>query len=489
MVLRPSPVCQTQGRLLRRLRLGKVPAMQTSSPVRTGPDRTLLLRHALLPSGFAGNVRLRIEGGLIAAVEPDGDTAGAETIAGIALPGVPNLHSHAFQRGMAGLAERRGPAEDSFWTWREVMYRFLARLSPDDVEAIAALAYMEMLEGGFTLVGEFHYLHHGIGGAPYADPAELAARIVAAASGTGIGLTLLPCYYAQGGFAEAPPQPGQARFINNRDGFARLLEGAQTHAARWPGTRVGVAPHSLRAVSARDLAAIAALSPDGPVHIHAAEQVKEVEDCLAATGRRPVEWLLEEAGLDPSWCLIHATHMSGIETEALAATGAVAGLCPITEASLGDGVFPGPPFLAAGGGFGIGTDSNVAIDAAAELRQLEYAQRLMLRGRNLMSTVEGESTGSRLLREALAGGAQALAQPMGALAPGNRADLVVLDADNSAFAAAGPEAWLDAWIFSGGRDCIDTVVAGGTTLVEGGRHRGREAIVRRFREAMRRLVA
>jgi formiminoglutamate deiminase len=457
-------------------------------PVPIGPDRTLLLRRALLADGFAEDVLLRIEGGWIAAVEPRSDERAAETLEGITLAGLPNLHSHAFQRGMAGLAERRGPAEDSFWTWREVMYRFLARLSPDDVEAIAALAYMEMLEGGFTLVGEFHYLHHAVGGTPYDDPAELSGRIVAAAAATGIGLTLLPCFYAQGGFGDAPPTPGQARFVTGPESFSRLLEGAGTHAAAWPGTKVGVAPHSLRAVSARDLAAIASLSPDGPVHMHAAEQVREVEECLAATGLRPVEWLLKHGRIGPSWCLIHATHTTGIETEALAATGAVAGLCPVTEASLGDGVFPGPPFLAAGGRFGIGTDSNVAIDAAGELRQLEYAQRLALRGRNLMSRHEGESTGLRLFREAGAGGAQALAQPMGTLAPGHRADLVVLDSNHPAFAAAGPDTWLDAWIFSGGRGAIRAVVAGGTTLVSDGCHHRREEIVKRYRHVMRRLA-
>ena len=454
-----------------------------------GPDRLLHLRHALLPDGFARDVRVRIEGGVIAEVRATVAPDGAETIPGIALPGLPNLHSHAFQRGMAGLAERRGPAEDSFWTWREVMYRFLARLSPDDVEAIAALAYVEMLEAGFTVVGEFHYLHNDIGGAPYADPAELSGRIVAAAAATGIGLTLLPSYYAQGGFGAAPPNAGQARFVTDRDGFARLLEGAIAHATGLPGAKVGVAPHSLRAVAAHDLGAVAALSPDGPVHIHAAEQVKEVEDCLAATGLRPVEWLLEKAGLGPSWCLIHATHMTGIETEALAATGAVVGLCPVTEASLGDGVFPGPPYLAASGRFGIGTDSNVAIDAAGELRQLEYAQRLMLRGRNLMGRQEGESTGLRLVHETLAGGAQALAQPMGAIAPGNRADIVLLDAEHPAFAAATPAEWLDAWVFAGRHGCVDTVIAGGATVVEGGRHRRREPIVARYRDTMRRLMA
>ncbi len=452
--------------------------------------RSLFLQHARLPDGFARDVRVRVEAGLIVAVEPGAVREAAdEALPGIALPGLPNLHSHAFQRGMAALAERRGPAHDSFWTWREVMYGFLARLSPDDVEAIAEQAYLEMLESGFTSVGEFHYLHNDVDGRPYGDPAELAGRIVAAAARVGIGLTLLPAFYARGGFGEVSPSEGQRRFLTRLDGFARLVERSREHAVHRPGTRVGVAPHSLRAVPPGDLAAVAALSPDGPVHIHAAEQVREVEDCLAATGRRPVELILDEAGVDANWCLIHATHMSDAEIAALARSEGVAGLCPVTEASLGDGVFAGPAYLAAGGRFGIGTDSNVAIDAAGELRLLEYSQRLLRRGRNLMTTEPGGSTGTRLFDEALAGGARALAQPAGALAPGLRADIVILDGDHPAFAAAGPESWLDAWVFSGGSAAVGTVIAGGVTVVEGGRHRDREAVSRLYRETMRRVVA
>ncbi|WP_375461937.1 formimidoylglutamate deiminase [uncultured Enterovirga sp.] len=454
-------------------------------------SKTLFLDDALLPGGFARNVRVDLDDrGTILAVEPDaprGDQAAAAALPGIAIPGLPNLHSHAFQRGMAGLAERRSPTGDSFWTWREVMYRFLAALSPDDVEAIAAFAYVEMLERGFTGVGEFHYLHHDVDGRPYADPAELAGRIVAAAGTAGIGLTLLPSFYARGGFA-APPDDSQRRFATDLEGFARLLDATRAHAGRLPGAKVGTAPHSLRAVPSAWLAAVASLAPEGPIHIHAAEQLREVEECLAATGRRPVELLLDKAGLDRRWCLIHATHMSASETAGLAASGAVAGLCPITEASLGDGIFPGPAYLAAGGPFGIGTDSNIDIDAAGELRQLEYSQRLCLRGRNLMTTEPTESTGQRLLAEALAGGAQALAQPMGAIAPGRRCDLVLLDADHPAFAGAGPETWLDAWIFSAGREAVSTVVAGGRVVVSEGRHVAREPVLRRYRDTMRRLA-
>lgn len=449
-----------------------------------------LFRHAFLPDGFASNVRVRVEDGSVLSVEPEA-RAGTDdrVLAGIALPGLPNLHSHAFQRGMAGLAERRGPGQDSFWTWREVMYRFLGRLAPDDVEAIAALAYLEMLERGFTGVGEFHYLHHDVDGRPYYDQAEMAGRIVSAAGEVGIGLTLLPCLYVTGNFGSAPPTAGQRRFINDLDGFARLLDGARRHAGRLPGTAVGIAPHSLRAVPLDRLAEAVALEPEGPIHMHAAEQLREVEDCLAATGRRPVELLLDELGANERWCLIHATHMSSAETERLAFAGTVAGLCPITEASLGDGVFDGARYLGAGGRLGLGTDSNIDIDATGELRQLEYSQRLTLRARNVMTTREGESTGQRLFMEACAGGARALARPMGRIAPGCRADLVVLDQDHPAFAGAGPEHWLDAWIFAGGREAIATVIAGGRVRVEGGRHVARDRVLARYRAAMARLAA
>ncbi|NNM73522.1 formimidoylglutamate deiminase [Enterovirga aerilata] len=449
---------------------------------------TFLIDHAFLPSGFARDVRVEVEGGLITSVEPDRPTGAAERLRGIAVPGMPNLHSHAFQRGMAGLAERRGPANDTFWTWREVMYRFLGRLSPEDVEAVAAHAYAEMLEGGYTLVGEFHYLHHDTEGRPYSDIAELAGRIAAAAAEAGIGLTLLPCFYAQGGFGGRPPVEGQRRFINDPGSFARLLDGARRHLERVPGARMGVAPHSLRAVTPEALETVVGLAPDGPVHIHAAEQWLEVEDCVAWSGRRPVEWLLENAELDQRWCLIHATHMTADETVRLAASGAVAGLCPLTEASLGDGTFEGPRFLLGGGAFGIGTDSNIQIDVAAELRQLEYSQRLHHRGRNVMTLEEGESTGRRLFTAALAGGARAMAQPMGAIEPGRRADFVVLDAEHPALAAAGPESWLDCWIFSAGRDLVKDVIAGGERVVTDRRHHRRDAIAARYRAALARLV-
>jgi formimidoylglutamate deiminase len=360
--------------------------------------RELFFDHALLPSGWARDVRITVADGTIAAVTEGALHSGADRVSGIAVPGLPNLHCHAFQRGMAGLAERRGPTADSFWTWREVMYHFLQHLSPDDVEAIAAFAYLEMLEAGFTTVGEFHYLHHDVDGRPYANPGEMAERIAGASAQTRIGLTLLPSFYAYGGFGGAAPAPGQRRFINDPERFLDLVRRARVTVARLPQGRVGIAPHSLRAVTPATLRTICQATPEGPIHIHAAEQLREVEDCVAALGRRPVEWLLENAALDERWCVIHATHTTPAEIAALAASRAVVGLCPLTEASLGDGIFDGAAYLAARGRFGIGTDSNIQIDAAAELRQLEYGQRLARRARNVMAVDEGESTGRRARR-------------------------------------------------------------------------------------------
>ena len=459
-----------------------------TSPRHAAAARSLFFDHAFLPDGWASNVRLTIEGGFITDVTAGAARGDSTHVKGIALPGLPNLHCHTFQRGMAGLAERRGSGNDSFWTWREVMYRFLDRLSPDDVEAIAAYAYAEMLEQGFTSVGEFHYIHHGIDGSPYDNLAEMASRIVAAASESGIGLTLLPAFYAYGGFGGAAATSGQRRFLNDPDRFLKLVEQVRDAATRLPSSAVGIAPHSLRAVSPETLRAVVDATAAGPIHIHVAEQIKEVEDCIAWSGRRPVEWLLDAMPVDERWCLIHATHMTGDETRRLAASGAVAGLCPITEASLGDGIFNGPEFLAAGGQFGVGSDSNIEIDAAGELRLLEYSQRLGHRARNVMTTLAGESTGHRLFTAALAGGAKALGRPIGVIAAGCRADIVLLDANHTSFATVGRDHWLDSWIFVPGRPAVTTVLVGGETVVREGRHLHSDGITARYRATLGRLV-
>ncbi|TIO13820.1 MAG: formimidoylglutamate deiminase, partial [Mesorhizobium sp.] len=367
----------------------------------------IFAEQALLPDGWHSNIRIAVNDGRIATVETNATSRPGDEHHAILLPGMPNLHSHAFQRGMAGLAELRGPSADSFWSWREVMYRFALSMTPDQVEAVAAQLYVEMLEAGFSRVGEFHYLHHDCDGQPYANIAEIAERITAAAADTGIGLTLLPVFYAHSSFGGAAPNEGQRRFINDVDRFSRLVEKCRESVRTLNQGVVGVAPHSLRAVTPEELENIATMVPGGPVHIHIAEQVKEVEDCLAWSGARPVEWLLANAKVDRRWCLIHATHMTETETAAMAKSGAIAGLCPITEANLGDGTFAAPLFKQHGGRFGVGSDSNVLIGLADELRQLEYSQRLAHRARNVLAVASG-STGRALFDAALDGGSAAL---------------------------------------------------------------------------------
>jgi formimidoylglutamate deiminase len=448
---------------------------------------SLYFDEALLKSGWATGVRIEIAGGLIAAVDTGTRAGAGDERHAIGLPGMPNLHSHAFQRGMAGLAEIRG--QDTFWTWREMMYRLALAMSPDDVQAVAGLAYVEMLEAGFTRVGEFHYLHHDRDGRPFRDPAEMAGRIIAAAGETGVGLTLLPVFYAHGGFGGQAPAPSQRRFISDPDTFGHLVEASRRAALAHPGSVIGVAPHSLRAVTPQELTAILPLAGDGPIHIHAAEQLREVDDCLAWSGRRPVEWLLDQAAADSRWCIVHATHMTPEETGHMAAAGVVAGLCPVTEANLGDGTFNGPHFMSSGGRLGIGTDSNVLVGVADELRQLEYAQRLHGRQRNVMSRGEGASTGRTLYEAAAEGGAAALGAPAAVLAPGAPADIISLDAANPALLERHGDRLLDAWIFAARTSPVDCVWVGGRKWVEAGCHQARERIVARYRRSLARLLA
>lgn len=443
----------------------------------------IFARLALLPQGWAQNVRMEVVDGAFAAVTPDSQTAAGDETHDVVIPAMPNLHSHAFQRAMAGLAETRGPGADSFWSWRTLMYRFALSMTPDQVEAVAAQLYMEMLEAGFGRVGEFHYLHHDKDGGHYANIAEMAERIAAASAETGIGLTLLPVFYAHSAFGGAEPAEGQRRFIHSLDAFARQMDACRVLTADLPGARLGLAPHSLRAATAEELRTLLPLADDGPIHIHVAEQVKEVEDCIAATGRRPVQWLLQEMPVDARWCLIHATHMTHEETLGMAKAGAVAGLCPITEANLGDGIFDGERFLSAGGAFGVGSDSNVRISVSEELQQLEYSQRLGLQARNVVARTNG-STGRRLFEEALAGGAHALSAPCGLMA-GRSADFVSLTTENVPYLRK--DQILDHWIFAGGVT-VDCTWIGGHKLVEKGRHRRRDSIKRRFNQVMRELL-
>ena len=441
---------------------------------------------ALLPTGWTQDVRFTVTNGLIASVESGVAADPTDEMLQITLPGLANVHSHAFQRGMAGLAEHRGGnSDDNFWSWREVMYRFLDRLTPDDMEAVAAMAYAEMLETGYTHVGEFHYLHNDADGRAYANPAEMAARIAAAASGTGIGLTLLPVFYAHSNFGGAAPNHGQRRFIHSLDSFARLLEACP--ALLSPGDQLGIAPHSLRAVTPDELAALTALHPHGPIHIHAAEQQKEVQDSLAFSGQRPVEWLLNQTGLYERWCLIHATHLTDVETDALAASGVVAGLCPITEANLGDGIFPALRYLEAGGRIATGTDSNVLIDPAQELRGLEYSQRLAHQARNVLASDTYPSVARRLFEATLAGGALAMGIVPG-LAVGHPADFVTLRSAHPALHGRKGDQLLDNWIFASRGGCIESVWKRGRQVVSGGQHFDSSAVTARYLKVVDRIM-
>lgn len=444
------------------------------------------LAQALLPDGWAHDVRIGVVSGKIASIAAGQPVRAGDVRIGIGVPAIGNLHSHAFQRAMAGLTEIGGHEGDSFWSWRDLMYRFVGAIGPDAMEAIAARAYMDMLEAGFCRVGEFHYLHHDPEGGAYADPGEMAARLAAAAAETGIGLTLLPVFYAHGGFGGQPASAAQRRFLESPDSFARLTAASRAALAGLPDAVVGIAPHSLRAVKPDELAEILPLAEDGPVHIHIAEQMREVEDCLAWSGARPVRWLLDHAPVDRRWCLVHATHVDAGELADMARSGAVAGLCPITEANLGDGIFPARAFVDAGGTFGVGSDSNVRIDLGEELRLLEYGQRLVVGARNVLGE-PGLSTGRSLWQRAVAGGAQALGVP-GGLAVGASADLVVLRDDGDLALARSGDAMLDTFVFAGGRRDIADVWRAGDRVVIDGRHRDHAAIEARYRRVVKGLL-
>jgi len=447
---------------------------------------------ALLADGWADAVVLEVGAdGRIAALERGAaPPPRAERAAGPVLPGMPDLHSHAFQRALSGHVERRA-GDDDFWSWRALMYDFVARVTPRQLEAIAAWLYVEMLEAGYTQVSEFHYLHHAPDGRPYDELAEMSGRIAAAAGRAGIAITLLPVLYAHGGFGGAPPDPAQLRFVNDGDRYARLLDALLAALGNAADVRVGAAPHSLRAVTPALLAgaieALDALAPGAPVHVHVAEQEREVLECIAWSGARPVAWLLDRAPVDGRWCLVHATHLTDTERDALAASGAVAGLCPTTEANLGDGVFPAVEYLAGGGRIGIGSDSNVSVSPVEELRLLEYGQRLAHRRRGLLAERAGGSVGATLWRRAAAGGAQVSGFDCGRLAPGARADLVVLDAAAPVLLDKRGDAILDALVFAGNTPLVRDVMVGGRWRVREGRHPDRDALLARYHAALREL--
>lgn len=446
--------------------------------------QTVFAKQALLPDGWATDVAVEIgaDGRISAVAEAQ---SAAEIHVGILLPAPGNLHSHAFQRAMAGMSERRGTeSRDSFWTWRQIMFRFLDVLTPEDVEAIAAFVQIEMLEAGYAAVGEFHYLHHQAGGTPYDNPAELSDRIMAAASETGIGLTHLPVLYTHGGCDKRALAPGQIRFGHDIDGYQKLHELAAARLKALPADAVlGIAPHSLRAVDEDGLRAAVALAGQAPLHMHLAEQVAEVEEVQAATGKRPVEWLLENHTVGENWCLIHCTQMTAQETLGLAATGAVAGLCPITESSLGDGIFDGVRYVEADGRFGIGSDSNIRISLSEELRTLEYSQRLRDKCRASVATAE-RSTGRVLFDGAVRGGAQALGRNSGGIAVGKLGDLVALDANAIDLEGRSGDDILDSFLFVGDDHLVSDVWSAGRHVVTGGNHMKGEAIRAQYRHTM-----
>lgn len=450
-------------------------------------------KQALLAFGWAHDVRITLEGGRIARIDAGAQVQNGDSRVDTLLPAPGNLHSHTFQRAMAGMTEVRKAGRDSFWTWRDLMYRFMDRLTPDQIEAIAALVFMEMQEAGYASVGEFHYVHHQRGGAPYDALAELSLRVMAAASQTGIGLTHLPVLYTYGGAGQVPLADGQLRFGNDVERFCALVEAARGGLADLPDdARIGIAPHSLRATSPADLAAVLAAhnsaSGAGPVHIHIAEQPKEVADIQAWLGARPVDWLLDNAPVGPDWCLIHATHMTTDETQRMAASGAVAGLCPITEANLGDGPFNGPAYLEAGGAFGIGSDSNINISLTEELRTLEYSQRLRDLARNVLVVGEG-SVGHTLYTGAARGGAQALGRDAGEIAVGKLADLVAIDSTSPALCALAQDQILDGLVFAAKDNVVTDQWSAGRHCVTGGRHVARDAIIASYRRSVSALLA
>lgn len=451
----------------------------------TAAVHTFKARHLWQSAGWRGDASFAVDDrGHLASASADS----ADYLDGWVLPGMPNLHSHAFQRAMAGLAERRGPGDDSFWTWRETMYGFAARIDPETLQAIAAQLYVEMLKAGYTQVCEFHYLHHQPDGAPYAQPEAMSLALIEAAREAGIALTLLPVLYISGGFDGRPLSPRQRRFGHSVDSYLSVLE--RLRKLEHDDLRVGVALHSLRAIPESAWPAVidhAALQ-SGPIHIHIAEQIGEVQDCLATRGARPVEWLFEHAPVDERWCLVHATHLTEGETTQLARSGAIAGLCPTTEANLGDGLFPLARYLDADGVLGIGSDSHISISPVEELRWLEYGQRLSTRHRNVAARHAGDSVGETLWRAAMKGGTQAADLPIGTLDNGKRADFIVLDRDSPLLAARDNRSVMDSFLFAGNTPLVRHVMTGGKWVVRDFQHHDEARIAARYRSAMERLA-
>jgi len=447
----------------------------------------LFARHALLPEGWQGDVLIEWDArGNLTRVEPKARPPIGVARADYVVPGMVNLHSHAFQRALGGLTEKAGDGPDSFWTWRELMYRFAQHITPEQVEAIAAQLFSECLRHGYTALCEFHYIQRDPAGEMYARPAEMAERVAAAGQQSGIGLTMLPVLYSHSGFGDQPLKPEQKRFQTDVDTVLRIVEALAP--LRNGQLEVGAAPHSLRAAGIKQIQELmAALPKERPLHIHIAEQQGEVQQSLDFSGRRPVEYLFDQLAVDARWCLVHATHLNEAEVAQLAASGAVAGLCPSTEANLGDGLFPLADYLAQGGRWGIGSDSHVSQSPVEELRWLEYGQRLIHQRRNVAATPARRDVALNLWQDALLGGAQAAGRPVGALVQGRRADLLVLDAAHPNLDGVLDADVLGRLVFCGNDNLVRDVLAGGRWVVQGGRHMAQEAIGRRYRQALQQL--
>jgi formimidoylglutamate deiminase len=453
--------------------------------------RPLYAHRVLLPAGWAENVAITIDGdGLISdlRVNVPAIPQGAQLISGVVVPGVPNCHSHAFQRAIVGLTESRSGSEDSFWSWRDAMYRLLGKIGPEQLQAVGEQLYIEMLKQGYTSVAEFHYLHHAADGSHFDDPAEMSQRVIAAAQTAGIHITHLPVLYCHSDFGASTVEAGQRRFAHTLDQYQQLLQDLHKRYRDQANVRLGIAPHSLRAVSKAELreaiAAVDSLDGSAPIHIHIAEQQQEVDSCIAYAGARPVEWLLGEFEVNKRWCLVHATHLVEGECRKLAASGAIAGLCPSTEANLGDGIFPAADYLRDGGRFAIGSDSQVTLDPARELQLLEYGQRLVTQRRTLLADEQMPSVGEKLLRSVLSGGAQALAINTGRIEEGARADLVVLDHQHASLYGKRGSELLDSWVFACNNTPVKDVMVAGQWQVRDGVHAQEEDVAQRFRGAM-----
>ncbi len=444
---------------------------------------------ALLAGGWSDSVQIAIDaGGNIASISPEMAYSDGDRVE-ILVPAIPNVHSHAHQRAMAGLGERAGDTPDSFWTWRQVMYHYLERIEPDHLFHIAAQLYLEMLKAGYGCVGEFQYLHHDLSGKAYDNRAEMSLQCLQAARQVGIGFTALPVLYRYGGFGSATALDAQKRFLNDADGFNEIVKTLQAAVVGDGNCAVGIAPHSLRAIS-RELLdeVIASLDGLAAIHVHVAEQTREVDDCLEWSGMRPVEWLLANFNIDKNWCLIHATHINDHETATMADSGCVAGLCPTTEANLGDGFFNAREYFSKQGCWAIGSDSHISIDPVEELRWLEYGMRLQTGGRNVLISDAIANTGRNLLDGALEGGAQACGRDIGRIAAGSRADFVVLDHDHPRLYGRTKDDLIDSWIFSGNSILVRDVYIGGVKLIDQGHHVDEESIAHNYRTTLDQLA-